>query len=326
MTNPFFARLRFWGLLGAAGFCGAMISLAGFFGALDWRLEILSHFRIQYSAAFLLLAAVFAAGRRFRGAAGALALAALNAAPVLLFLLPPAPASSTSGPPLRAMLLNVNTSHGNPARVRDAIARETPDLLVLEEISADWLRELAPVLSAFPFQHAVPRHDNFGIGLFSRHPFESARVWTFGMAEIPTLFVDIRHDGRRLSVVATHPMPPASPELAAERNAQLDALARELAAMDSPVLLLGDLNVSPWSPVYRRFLVATGLQDSARGRSIQPTWPAGFPLLWIPLDHALHSDGLAVLARIIGPNVGSDHLPLIVDLAWNDTLREPAAP
>ena len=309
-------RLNFWGLLGALAFASGVLSLAGFFGDAAWGLEILSHFRVQYTLAFLFLAAVFAVGRKWKATLATLALAFANALPVLLFLLPPAAPPPLPGPSFRAMLMNVNSHSGDPARVRAAIERFQPDLLAIEEISARWLDALAPVLATYPYRTVDPRFDNFGIGLFSRFPIGSAVVEPFGLVDVPSIFAEISLEGRTLAVVATHPMPPGDALLAAERNRQLDWLARRVAALPHPVLLLGDLNVSPWSPAYRRFIETSGLRDSARGRSIQPTWPAPLPLLWIPLDHALHSPDVAVVSRQIGPDVGSDHYPLVVDFAW----------
>lgn len=308
--------VRPWNLLGALGFCAAAVSLAGFLGTWTWWLEILSHFRAQYAAGFLLLAGLFALGRRWRGASGALAMALVNALPIALFLLPPAPPPPAASAPVRAMLLNVNSSRGDPVRVAAAVAAANPDLLVLEEINVRWLRELAPVLDAYPFQKTVPRFDNFGIGLFSRLPFGSVAVEPFGDFDVPSIFAEIAVEGRPLFLVATHPMPPGNALLAAERNRQLEWIARKTAALPHPVLLLGDLNVSPWSPYYRRLLETSRLRDSAQGRSIRPTWPAPLPPLWIQLDHALHTPELAVLSRSVGPDVGSDHYPLLLDFAW----------
>lgn len=309
-------RLNFWGLLGALAFASGVLSLAGFFGASAWWLEILSHFRVQYALAFLLLAAVFALGRKWKATLGSLALAFINALPILLFLLPPAAPPPAAARAYRAMLMNVNSHSGDPARVRAAIERFQPDLLAIEEISDRWLEALAPALEAYPYRTVDPRFDNFGIGLFSRVPFDSAVVERFGIVDVPSVFAEISLEGRTLAVVATHPMPPGGALLAAERNRQLDWLARRVAAIPHPVLLLGDLNTSPWSPVYRRFIGTSGLRDSARGRSIRPTWPAPLPLLWIPLDHALHSPDVAIVARQVGPAVDSDHYPLVVDFAW----------
>ena len=312
---PIRMRLSFWGLAGALGFAAAVISLAGFLGAWTWWLEILSHFRVQYALCFLLLALAYAAGGKWRGFVGALSLALINAAPVFLFLWPPAAPAPPNQTVFRAMLLNVNCRRGEPAAVRATIASAHPDFLVLEEISPRWLVELAPALAEYPFRKIQARHDNFGIGLFSRQPFDAARIEPFGIVDVPSVFADLTLAGRRLTLVATHPLPPGGALLAAERNRQLEWIARKIASVPGPVLLLGDLNTSPWSPAYRRVLATSGLADAAQGRSIRPTWPSFLPPLWIPLDHVLHSDEIAVHAFAVGPHVGSDHLPLVVDFS-----------
>ena len=314
MSRPFL-RLRLTGLLGALGFAAAVISLAGFFGAGAWWLEILSHFRVQYALGFLLLALVFALCRKWRGFAGALVLALVNAGPVLLLLWPPAPPPPAGRPVYRAMLMNVNCASGDPAAVRAALSNARPDLLVLEEISPRWLAELAPALEAFPYRKTAPRYDNFGIGLFSRHPLSSARIAPFGLLDVPSIFAEVSLDGQPLRVVATHPLPPGDALLAAERDRHLAWIAHETATLSGPVLLLGDLNTSPWSPAYRRFMQTSGLRDSARGRPLHPTWPAPILLLWIPLDHILHSPDMAIHARAVGPHVGSDHFPVAADFS-----------
>ncbi|MBU4198871.1 MAG: hypothetical protein KKG09_02950 [Verrucomicrobia bacterium] len=73
------------------------------------------------------------------------------------------------------------------------------------------------------------------------------------------------------------------------------------------------MNVSPWSSHFRRLLRESGLQDSAQGRGVQPTWPTFSPLLLIPIDHCLHSPQIAIFKKQAGPSVGSDHYPVIVD-------------
>ncbi|MBW1762831.1 MAG: hypothetical protein JRJ64_15305 [Deltaproteobacteria bacterium] len=79
--------------------------------------------------------------------------------------------------------------------------------------------------------------------------------------------------------------------------------------------------MSPWNHHFRRLLKRTGLRDSSQGRGVQPTWPTHNPLLRIPIDHCLHSEGIHVVQKKIGPAVGSDHYPVIVDftMATEDT-------
>ena len=69
---------------------------------------------------------------------------------------------------------------------------------------------------------------------------------------------------------------------------------------------------------------------------LAPTWPVlqpfgssvcrlCFPQL--PLDHVLVGTGIGVLATRVGPPLGSDHLPLIVDLALPQPgLPQPGSP
>jgi endonuclease/exonuclease/phosphatase (EEP) superfamily protein YafD len=60
------------------------------------------------------------------------------------------------------------------------------------------------------------------------------------------------------------------------------------------------------------------------GLGIHPTWPTPgtyrrlpkllTPLLAIPIDHCLVSHDITVSNLYVGPNIGSDHLPLVADL------------
>ena len=66
----------------------------------------------------------------------------------------------------------------------------------------------------------------------------------------------------------------------------------------------------------------TGLVDSSRGRGLQSTGPVRPLGLRIPIDHCLVSAGVVVHDKQIGPDVGSDHLPLMVDLAVADNVEQ----
>ena len=247
----------------------------------------------------------------------AAALAVVNAAPVCAFLFPRVPfaADGTHGAPIRAMLINVNTEQGDPARVMAAVRRENPDILALEEISDKWVKALDPIFQQYPYQKFETREDNFGIGLLSRIPFVSAKVESIGKADVPSIVAELAVDGKTVTLIATHPVPPAGAEYSANRNDQLEQLAARAAATHGPLLLLGDLNVTPWSCHYRKLIRTSRLTDSAAGRTITATWPTFLHSLGIPLDHCFHSAEVVITSRQVGDHDGSDHYPLIVSFA-----------
>lgn len=81
--------------------------------------------------------------------------------------------------------------------------------------------------------------------------------------------------------------------------------------------MVGDFNATPWSYPFRRLMASTDLSNSALGFGLDLSYPAdGNPLVRVPIDHLLFSDGLAVVDRRLGPAMGSDHFPLTVDLAF----------
>ena len=79
-------------------------------------------------------------------------------------------------------------------------------------------------------------------------------------------------------------------------------------------MLVGDLNCTSWTPAFAELERISGLRDSRKGFGVQPTWPSNLPGLRIPIDHFLVSPSLAVRNRFVGPAVGSDHFPVVIEL------------
>lgn len=286
-------------------------TVLGFMGSLAWPLDLCSHFRVQYLISLLIAVVILLAMKRWKSAAVFGLLAIVNLAVIVPFYFGRATASP--GPSVRAMLMNVNSQMGDPKRVAEAIRRIDPDFVVLEEVNSRWITDLADTLARYPHSQLTPRDDNFGIALLSRLPLGSRRTVYIGPASAPSIIAEIETPQGMCTVLATHPLPPIGSEYAAYRNAQFVALPAEVRKAIHPVLLFGDLNCSPWSPHFARLLADSGLKDSTRGWGVQSSWPADNWLLRIPIDHCLYSPSIRITRRGIGPDVGSDHFPLIVE-------------
>jgi endonuclease/exonuclease/phosphatase (EEP) superfamily protein YafD len=144
-------------------------------------------------------------------------------------------------------------------------------------------------------------------------PLDQAHVFAIGSPEIPAIRAELDLKGRRVTIVGVHAVPPKGATMAQLRNHQLAQISAMVSNGSLATLLLGDLNVTPWSAQFHRLQESSPLQRCSLGRGVQPTWPADIPIFLIPIDHCLHADGITILNNEIGSSVGSDHYPVIVD-------------
>ncbi|MBN2498040.1 MAG: endonuclease/exonuclease/phosphatase family protein [Deltaproteobacteria bacterium] len=305
-------RTSLWRILIVFAVMGWVATSAGYLGRCWWLLELASHFRIQYLLGLLPLAIAFLIGKRYVLGAVTALFGLLNALCLPgLYLEGPAP--DGAGRKLRLLLLNVHTSNARHDAVLDLLREEDPDLIVLLEIDARWAQALSALRERYPHFAERPRPDNFGIAAYSRIATRSMRFEDIG-ADVPSIVAELDADGAPATVIGTHTMPPVSAWNAAQRNQQLEALAGRAREIRGPAILLGDLNASSWSPFFGDLIDASGLRDSREGFGVQASWPDGLLLLMVPIDHCLVSKGVGVLDRRVGPSVGSDHRPIVVDV------------
>ncbi|VGO22037.1 endonuclease/exonuclease/phosphatase family protein [Pontiella sulfatireligans] len=306
-------NLTITGILDAASIGIATATLLGFLGRLYWLFDLFAHFRVQYMQIGLVLIGIALWKRLNKRAVALVLLACLNYAFVLpLYFGKPTPANEK---PIRAMLMNINAGNGNAEQVLDAIRTANPDLLLLEEVTPKWESELAVLDADYPHRIAEPQDGCFGIMLLSKHPLAHGKVVEIGTAGVPSITADIYFPQGEVSIIGTHPLPPMGSEYSKDRNNQLAALPEFVKAQKNPVLLIGDLNTSPWSPHFTQLVRQSGLKNSMKGFGFQPSWPANNRFLRIPLDHMLYSEQITIHNRMIGADVGSDHFPVIVDFA-----------
>jgi endonuclease/exonuclease/phosphatase (EEP) superfamily protein YafD len=297
--------------------CGALVagSAASFLGPLWWRLGLLSHFRLHALVVSVILALLFLLMRWRAGWVSAALCAALHGAAVIAVLwgrptleAPPAQAQT-----LKVLTANVLGTNPDMGPLIALIAVERPDLVGVQEVRQTAANALGALID-YPHRVIVPQPDNFGIGLLSRAPLSDVQIhhWE-GFVSVSAY---VMPDGPW--VLVTHPPPPMSAEAAEARDRVLTAVAAEAAAQAAaakPVVVLGDFNQTPWGAGFSGWLQGAGLREARPRWRFSPTWPSG-STLWagIPIDHVLIGPSWRLSGFEVGPDIGSDHRPVIVTL------------
>ena len=230
----------------------------------------------------------------------------------------PQPAIPEGALRFRRFSANVLAGNRDAAGIAGEIRSASPDVVFLQEATPAFVDALerAGVLGGFPHRISVPRTDPFAGLVASRWPLVEQEV--------------VEVDGRPILIRAT-----AATELgpvrlysvhvvaphAGGRESWARGLDRVAAAVRSdpqPVLVAGDFNAT-WNNRPFRALLDAGLSDgaAAQGGPLHMTWPNDrrpLPAL-IRIDHVLTTAGLTVTRLRTGQGGGSDHRPLVAEVA-----------
>jgi endonuclease/exonuclease/phosphatase (EEP) superfamily protein YafD len=284
-------------------------ALAAPFG---WPWELFVHFRVQYATGALALAVALALLRNPRACVVAIALAALNALPLLQRAQAGSAPGACGGRDFTVVSANLQVGNDD-RRFLDWLAEHPADLVVVQEVTAAWARDLSRVAD-YPHRVLLTREDPYGIGVLSRWPLDAVAQQDLAADGLPSLSGRVQYEGRSLRWIALHTRWPITPALARARNRSLDAAAVLVRGSTGPVIVLGDLNATPFAPAYADFVRASGLQDASTAARWQPTWMAGFWPLALRIDYVFASPGLCVESSGVGPAIGSDHRPVVAQL------------
>ena len=241
---------------------------------------------------------------------------------------------------LRVMTYNIHAGHGDIDRTAATIHALKPDIVGLEEVDVHWadrsgfvdqaarLGQLlgmhvrfAPIYELPGAADSAPKRQ-FGVALLSRYPIVAwendtlTRLSTQAENPVPTrmpglLAATIDVPGTAVRVFVTHLDYRKDP---AVRRTQVAEMLARIGAVDSPTLLIGDMNASPDAPELQPLFAR--LHDSwpaTAGPGF--SYPADTPAERI--DYVLVSPNakLDTAFVAVAPNA-SDHRPVVVDLSF----------
>jgi endonuclease/exonuclease/phosphatase family metal-dependent hydrolase len=230
-----------------------------------------------------------------------------------------------AGPQLRVMTCNRGPSELKVHRLAQLLDRAKIDVLCLQEVRQDAALEAALRSRGWS--------SDSGRTIFSRLPMvaelppASDEYEVYGWWPLRANRVRLRlSDGREIVVASVH-LPTMRRGFSLAAAARISALKRYIdwrwkqaaklaAALDEtrgvPVVAAGDFNMPSDSPIMG--LLTRTHRDAFRqaGWGYDYTRPSALP--WVGLDHILVSAQWTVTRSWVGPDLGSEHLPVIAEL------------
>ena len=277
-----------------------------------WPLDLFTHFRLHYCVAFAVFAVLLLLLRRRAAAVVALLGMLVGVIPLLEAKSPQVSASSRAEV-LRVVSFNIWFRNHDYARVAAYLQSVDPDVIVLQEAHGEAAGRMHALLPSHPYMHA--RGEWHGAVIFSKWPITAAASQTLAPRGASAARATIAWRDQSITVIGAHLHWPMGGGAARLRNQELAGLAALSRATNGPLLVVGDFNLTSWSPHFANLLVNSGLHDCAQDEMFSASWPSQTIWLGIRIDHCLASRRWRALDARIGPHLGSDHRPLIIELA-----------
>ncbi len=245
-----------------------------------------------------------------------------------VLLLPKSAPVAQSDNTLSLITFNAYPHNEQLPQAIDWLLAQNADIITMQEIGGDVSR-----LEAAYAHHIAQTYEN-GHAIFSRYPItENSEVM---LEDSPHQRVRLDVNGQPLVLYNIHLYMPFREQTEEaqnqrplwlrydpqRRNRQIRELLQYTASESAPLIIAGDFNMSEFSPIYQTLNERFTDSYRATTRGIGATWPGGnseelignWPRL-VRLDYVWLSNTLQPLRAIAGQPLGSDHLPLKVEIA-----------
>jgi endonuclease/exonuclease/phosphatase (EEP) superfamily protein YafD len=199
-----------------------------------------------------------------------------------------------------------------------------PDIVLIQEATVRTKYKLNELTKDYPYVIDDAQEGPYGMLIYSKIPIEHAFQQKFDLSWNKYTVLHLKTPKKKMPFVlyelhATSPAHPAHLAKIEQRKHELNSIAEIISADKiKNVILVGDLNTTPYSPYFRTLEKISGLRNSMRGNYLWGSWPNFLPFFMrIPLDHVLVSQKMKITHRTVETDLGSDHMPILTQIRIN---------
>ncbi|MDA0351665.1 MAG: endonuclease/exonuclease/phosphatase family protein [Chloroflexi bacterium] len=215
-------------------------------------------------------------------------------------------------PRLRIATFNVQAGAADFDAFAQLVEEQDVQIVVLEEMTFNASFYASALYERYPYRVASsPRW----IEVLSTVPLDSVGSFNvFGQSEARRIWRATLTEPFQTDLYFFHAMTSRSAFLHNIRSDQYAVLEEVLDQSPGPAIVVGDMNATVLDPSFGALLRSTGLRTGVDGRRDAASWPSGLGWLGLRIDHVLQR-GFEVCDASRGSSFGSDHRPVIVELA-----------
>lgn len=219
------------------------------------------------------------------------------------------PTVAVAGETLKIVHYNLFKDNRDPARTASWILAQDADILVLVETAGRSEAVLERLRPAYPYETRCRTESLCSAKIMSKQaplPEDPAIRYIPGAGDLRCLqFKDSTGVYTLMGLQFPHPEP-----FAPQSSSRIALAANARLFPSDSLIIVGDFNATPWSRAMKSLDASLDLE---RITLALPTWPGPVPLL--PIDHVYAGKSWRTVSIRRGPNLGSDHYPLVVELA-----------
>ncbi len=326
--SAFYSVLRFSYIFVLAVSIASLLSpllyslLPSWFSNVFWFVDLASHFPMQISILAMIIAAIHMFHKKLLAGLISLALAV-----GLLFSMQPLPiiksedVASAAAENITVLQFNVFLRNNNAEEIVEWLGNQsaTTDVIALFEVNEKWQDAAERLGNLYPYSFKADLRGGREVLILSRLPASSLELLEFDTEKttrmVKMLALSPVHH-LPVSFYFSHSATPIFPWGAAERNSFFARAVEEI--KQDPIeykIWVGDMNNTVFSPIFKNMLKQLNMNQTFNLPLPESTWPAFLsPCCGIAIDHVFVTPNINVKTKILGPSLGSDHLPVITTL------------
>lgn len=224
----------------------------------------------------------------------------------------PASTAASSDRTLTVATFNMRYDNAQTDLAARVVTSASPDVVIMQEVKGTPNALLDALKGTYPHQLRCSDGKVGGATVVSRLPLAGAG--SKHCHDTPYLAaITVKAGDRDVTIASFHGAWPW-PFEQHDRIADLDG---PLSSLPHPLVLAGDFNAAPWTQGVQSVARATRttVTPGVRLSWLSARLPRSLKTIGLPLDHLMVSDGVTVLSARRLPYAGSDHLPILFELA-----------